>query len=98
MNLETLEAIRAIGLGAVLAIGSFGLLVYLIKHFLKSIDSERDRWMNIAENHIKNNAEVSSRLCNQIESLSKSTEDAHKYQRDEHKEMIKILSKLNGNE
>jgi len=96
METKIAELVQTFGLGIALSIGLFCLLFFLIKHYVKSIDAERSRWISLAENHIKQNTDAMGSLINETKRLSERNDEAHKYQREEHYEMIKILNKIHG--
>jgi len=81
----------------VLFIFLYRMLTWVMKWIDKSSEQhgkEREAWAKILEA-----LNQSIQLHNQgsIEAR-KTTEEAHKYQREEHKEMITLLSNMNGRE
>lgn len=87
-----IKSLLNFGLGVALSVGVFALCVWLVKHIIKTQKEERLRWSKIVENHINHNTEALTNVCNTLKSHSKNCDDAHDYQKDEHKEIAKTLS------
>ncbi len=71
------------------------MLIWVMKwvdEINKQHAAEREAWMKRLESLDQS---IQNHNLTSIESR-KSTEEAHKYQREEHKEMIEILGRING--
>jgi hypothetical protein len=80
------------GLGVALSVGVFAVCVWMVKHIIKTQKEERLRWNNIIENHIHHNTEALTKVCNVLKNHDTRCDEAHDYQKDEHKEITKTLS------
>lgn len=108
MNYETIRLAERYGLGLVLAIGIFFVMLLLLrwvlvttKSMLDHVNSERKEWHVIQQSFI---TQLNSIVIRMEEGSSTNkiffagVLDAHKFQREEHKEMIAILGRINGYE
>jgi C4-dicarboxylate-specific signal transduction histidine kinase len=96
---EWARCISELGLGAALALMMFVAFFFLLKWVLKAsseqlqvMAEERKAWRDMQ-------AEFSERIRDLQEgsrAFNAEVRDAHKYQRDEHQEMIKCLGRING--
>jgi hypothetical protein len=93
------DVLKEFGLGAFLAVAVFGLLFLIIKwtlattkDILNQAKAERECWRTTIDILNKNIIEHNERA----KSFSDTVNEAHKFQREEHKEMITILARING--
>jgi polyhydroxyalkanoate synthesis regulator phasin len=66
------------GIGAGLAVGILWLCFYLVKNAIKAQNAERDRWINVAENHIQGNTKVMDCLVEKLDEHGKESSLAMK--------------------
>ena len=85
IDVSLLEAVKEIGLLSVLTLGILFLCIWLVKYMVLRLTKEIDKTTVSLD-----------KICNIIDRHDTLTSDAHKYQRDEHKEMIATLQLLNG--
>ena len=72
-----------------------GFTVWLIKFILKENSKREATYQEIVTNHVKHNTDTLINLSNNIDESRKGSEEAHRYQREEHYKMIETLTKLN---
>jgi uncharacterized protein YlxW (UPF0749 family) len=99
MEVGVVDMLREFGLGAALSIAIFVCFFFLLKWVLKAsseqlqqMAKEREMWhtMQIGfTDEIRQIQEVNRAFHQEVR-------DAHKFQRDEHKEMITCLGRING--
>ena len=77
---------KDLGLGIFLSVGVFGLCVWMVKFIITKLDKQMDR-----------HATALDKLELRIEKSENRQAEAHRYQREEHRQMIDQLIKLNGN-
>lgn len=70
-----------------------GFLGWLIKYVLTETAKEKKLLREIITNHVAHNTEAMNKLVQTLEGFQKNVERAHDYQREEHKEIMKILVK-----
>lgn len=90
---------REMGLGVTLAIGVFAAFFFILKWVLKAsekmldrMDVERTRSWQVMEGFQRALHEHTA----QAKDFHNTVVEAHKYQREEHNEMIKTLGRMNG--
>ena len=85
MEISTLEAAVKNGLSVVLAIGIFGLCVWLVKFVIVQLTDRMKELVTALD-----------KLQTKIEIHDKAAEERGKYVREEHKQMIETLGRING--
>ena len=91
-----MEVLREFGLGTCLALMVFGLMFWLVKNIMKDHRTERENYQTIISNHLSANTQGMKKLCDEIGSYYKVQQETNRYIRDEHREILKSLTKLNG--
>ncbi len=84
------------GLGVALSIFIAGFLGWLLRFVLKENAKREDRLATIIENHLHALTESVNRLSQAIAERDRQMQEACRYQREEHREMIHLLERLNG--
>ena len=97
---------REMGLGITLSIAVFTAFWFLLKWVLKASDSiltrmheERQGWVKVQEGFIEQMKLLQEQIgVNMLtnKAFFESVVEAHRYQREEHKEMIATLGRING--
>lgn len=92
MTPQMIQAVKELGLSAVLTLSILALTVWLVRYIVIKLAKEIER-----------NTENQDRVRIALEQHEKSAAEAHKYQRDEHIEMINnlkeqgmVLARING--
>lgn len=90
---------REMGLGVTLAIATFAAFFFLLKWVLKASEKMLER-MHEQEMKSWQVMEGYQKALNEHTSQAKefhnAVQEAHKYQREEHKQMIETLGRING--
>ena len=73
------------GIGATLSIGCFVLVVYVVRFILQ-----------LASKHMDKTAEGLTKINQTLDDSSKRHDESFKYIREEHKQMIETLGRING--
>lgn len=82
---EVLGELIKQGMGATLSVGCFILVVYVVRFILQ-----------LAAKHMEKTAESLVRVNQTLEDNGRRNEEAFKYVREEHKQMIETLGRING--
>ena len=86
------------GLGVALSVFIAGFLAWILRFVLKENAKREDRLATIIENHLHALTESVNRLSQAIAERDRQMQEACRYQREEHREMVRLLEKLNGRE
>ena len=84
------------GLGVALSVFIAGFLGWLLRFVLKENAKREDRMAGIIGNHLHSLTEAVNRMNESIEKHDSKEEEVWRYQREEHREMIHLLERLNG--
>lgn len=87
INSDWVEMVLKNGLGVVLALGVFSLCVWMVKFIITKLDSQMER-------HTK----ALDKLVEKINRSDDRNSEAHRFQREEHQQMVSLLIKMNGND
>lgn len=100
------RVLSELGLGAALACGMFIAFFFLLKWVLKisgeqlaAMQEERKAWNRIQEGFNDQMRGIQDQMKTNIltnKAFYDSVTEAHKFQREEHKEMIQCLGRING--
>ncbi len=90
--------LRDFGLGPALSISVFLLMVWLVKRIMKDHLEERKSYQVIISNHMSSTTVAMKKLTDEIGNQSSVQQEANRYVRDEHREILKALMKINGKE
>ena len=92
-----ISILRDNGLGTALALAIFCVMFWLVKNIMKDHRAERDNYQEIIKNHLSANTEGMKKLTDKIGSHDSVQQEANRYVRDENREILKALVKINGN-
>ena len=100
---EAARAAMNFGLGVVLSVAILGVLIWVVHKVICQCATREKCFMSIIEKQIADNTKAVqrlsdsiARLVDRIDTSISITREAHKYQREEHKEMSAILLRMNG--
>ena len=85
------------GLGAALALAIFSVMFWLVKNIMKDHRVERDNYQTVISNHLSATTEGMRKLTDRIGEHDHSQVEASRYVREEHREILTALLKMNGN-
>lgn len=98
--------ITEMGLGAALSIAIFISFFFLLKWVLgvsseqlKTMHKERETWSDIQKSYNLELRQIQEQIKTNIltnQAFFSAVQEAHKFQREEHQEMIKALGRING--
>ncbi len=95
-NFGMLETIRQVGPGSALAITILAMMFWLIKRIMRDHQEERKSYQIMISNHMSSNTEAMKTLANEIKDRGRTQQEANRYVREEHHEILKALMKMNG--
>lgn len=88
--------LREFGLGAALALAIFGVMFWLVRNIMKDHRVERENYQIIIKNHLGATTEGMKKLTDSIGNHDKVQQETNRYVREEHREMLRALMKING--
>ena len=93
---EILMAAQKYGLGFASGLALLFLVIWIVRSTFERLKGH-EKWMQeFVETHIRENTEISNAMLKELKAMYDSTKEAHRHQREEHKEMVAVLHKLNG--
>ncbi len=93
---ELIRMAASNGLGIVLSIIIAVGLGWLLRFVLRENAKREDRLATLIENHLHALTESVNRINQAITEHGREEKEANRYQREEHREMIRFLDRLNG--
>lgn len=104
--MDITKMVSELGLGAALSVMVFVAFFFLLKWVLKvssdqlaSMKEERETWNNIQSGFNEEMRGIQDQIQTNIltsKAFFDTVSEAHKFQREEHKEMITSLGRING--
>lgn len=85
IHAEWIQWVREVGLGAFLALGVFGLCVWMVRFIITKLDTQMQK-----------HTDALYKLENRISRSDERQSEAHRFQREEHQQMVSLLIKING--
>ena len=94
LNPQILKLISNYGVATVALVAVAGFLATLIWYILKQNKQREDNYTILITNDLKHMAESMLILTNSLNNFVANTNEAHKYQREEHDKMLENQSKI----
>ncbi len=95
-NFTLLEGVKQVGLGPALSIAILIMMFWLVKRIMRDHQEERKSYQAMISNHMSSNTEAMKTLANEIKDRGRTQQEANRYVREEHHEILAALMKLNG--
>jgi hypothetical protein len=96
MGPEAVKLAWNYGLGIVLAVAIALFLGWLIRYVLRENAKREDRLAGIIENHLHALDESTHKLTNAITEHDRASREGYRQQHEEHREIVKLLERLNN--
>jgi hypothetical protein len=86
------SCVKELGLGFGMSVAILVMFAFVLKWLLDTTKEERIAWRSLIESHEKALEDHSA----QAREFHVAVNEAHRYQREEHKQMIEALGRING--